>query len=205
MPGAFSGQVAVTASKEGYLSQTRSFPFPGALTHQVDGVSFAFQLELLGPTANVAGEYTLTLTADSACTGLPLEARRRAYAATVVQPGANRFHFPVSLNEGRFLSGRNRVSVSVAGDFARFVIAVSIDGQSDSNAGIVEQIGDAAYLAIDAGAEGTFGASGIATSLSGSFEYCPGEAAIIGERYQCLAKAPVSCSSPHHQLTLIRR
>jgi hypothetical protein len=69
----------------------------------------------------------------------------------------------------------------------------------------VEQLRDTTYVAIDAGAEGTFGASGLTAPLTGDFEYCPSETALTGERYQCPASARATCSSRSHQLTLVRR
>ena len=43
----------------------------------------SFSLAPHGQSANIAGLYTLTFTADSACTNLPDEARTRTYAATI--------------------------------------------------------------------------------------------------------------------------
>ena len=140
------------------------------------------------------------------CTSLPDEARTRTYAARVVpvSPGS-RTSFLVRLSAARFLSTRNQASIAAAGDFARVVMSVSTNAQSDSSPGIVEQLRETTYLAIDAGAEGTFDASGMTAPLDGYFEYCPGEAALIGEDYRCLADAPVTCSSRNHQLTLAPR
>jgi hypothetical protein len=72
--------------------------------------------------------------------------------------------------------------------------------------GIVEHLGETTYLAFLGGAEGSFGPTGITTSLNGSFLYCPSEPyqIDIGE-WACPANAGVSCDSRNHQLALVRR
>src|SRR5687768_14419244 len=75
MPGTFTqSAITVIASKEGYSPATRSFPTPGR-PMQGGNWGFSFRLEPLAPSANLSGEYTLTLTTDKACTRLPEAAR----------------------------------------------------------------------------------------------------------------------------------
>jgi hypothetical protein len=164
-----------------------------------------FRLEPLGPRVNIAGEYVLTLTADSACTDLPAEARTPTYTATIV-PLASWSSFRGSLSGARFLPivpclpgflscTYNSLIVGMAGDYANLGVA-----------GIVEQRGEAGYVAITAVAEGSFGPTGITTPLNGSFLYCSTEPyrIDIGE-WACPANAGVDCYSRNHQLALVRR
>jgi hypothetical protein len=88
MPGTFTGTITLMASKDGYVSQTRTWTppplrAPGPPVVEFKG-SVSFYLELPGQSpADIAGVYTLTLTADRACTSLPTEARTRTYTATM--------------------------------------------------------------------------------------------------------------------------
>lgn len=85
MPGIFSqSTITLVASKDGYSPETWTFPPRG---RPVEGGrwGFSFSLEPL-VFANIAGEYTLTLTIDRACTKLPEAARTRTYTASIVSP-----------------------------------------------------------------------------------------------------------------------
>lgn len=84
MPGTFNqAAITVVASKEGYSPETWSRP---AYSRPVEGsiVGFSFRLAPLAPSANLAGECTLTLTANNGCTQLSEEARARVYTASIV-------------------------------------------------------------------------------------------------------------------------
>jgi hypothetical protein len=211
MPGTFTGTIRVTASKDGYASKTNTvslagLPLPPPQPGEVRNWGTGFALEPLGPSLNIAGLYTLTLTADGACTDLPTEVRARTYTATVVTTASS--HFVASLSDARFLSptpwcnarppwltcSYNTIGIGIAGDFAHVGV------------GIVEQLGEEGYVAITAGAEGSFGATGITTPLSGSFLYCPSEPFLIDQgTWACRANDGVQCDSENHQLTLVRR
>ena len=150
--------------------------------------------------------YTLTLTADRACTNLPVEARTRTYTATVV-PGGRSSYFLARLSDARFLStvpcppGRlpesctyNQIGIGLAGDYASIGV------------GIVEQLDGTTSLVFGAGAEGSVGPMGITAPLYGQFLYRPGEPALIDQgTWGCVASAGVQCDSRNHQLTLVRR
>ena len=189
MSGTFTGAIAVTASKDGYVPATRTFS---------QHVGHTFSLEPVGPSVNIAGVYTLTLTADSACTHLPGEVRTRTYTATIV-PSPRPTSFLVSLSDARFFSTHN-IAMGVAGDFANFATWASING----GPGIVEQVTETTYALIEGGGTGLFGASGMTTPFDGYFQYCPSEPARGSDGARCLASA-VQCDSHTHQLTLVRR
>lgn len=81
-------RITVIASKDGYLSSSRTVPLspPDRVPPPMEGERWEtyFHLEPLGSFVDVAGVYTMTLTADRTCTNLPDEARTRAYTATIV-------------------------------------------------------------------------------------------------------------------------
>jgi hypothetical protein len=214
MPGTFTGTIRVTASKDGYVSATNTvtvpplgLPFPPAPPPgEVIRWGTGFALEPLGPSLNIAGLYTLTLTADGACTDLPTEVRARTYTATVVTTASS--HFVASLSDARFLSptpwcnarppwltcSYNTIGIGIAGDFAHVGV------------GIVEQLGETTYLWIGAGSQTSFGPTGITAPLSGTFLYCPSEPFLIDQgAWACRANDGVQCDSENHQLTLVRR
>lgn len=204
MPGTFTGTVTVTASKDGYVPETTTVPpnlppnrpLPPPLPPgEVRRWDFSFSLEPHGPSANIAGVYTLRLTADSACTNLPDEARTRTYTATIV-PGYRSTTFVGRLSDARIVSSlfSPYFAIGIAGDFANMSVR------------FVEQLGDT-YLAIDGGAAASFGPSGITTPFNGSFLHCPTEPASAGGEYWwCGAGIEgVECNSSNHQLTLVRR
>jgi carboxypeptidase family protein len=211
MPGIFTGTITVTASKDGYVSQTRPIPprIPPGLSPppgEVMSWSTGFQLEPLGPSLNIAGEYTLTVTADTACTDLPDEASTRIYTATIASTSASS-RFVATLNDARFLSptpwcnvgppelscSYNTVGIGLAGDLASV------------SSGIVEQLGDTTYLWVGAGTQASFGPTGITASLSGSFLYCPASEPFLIDQGTWACRDGVQCDSENHRLTLVRR
>src|SRR5262245_23231108 len=70
MPGTFTDTVTIAASKDGYYSASSTVPLPQTLRRLPDplpeNLGFWMNLSLQpdGPVANIAGEYTLTITAD---------------------------------------------------------------------------------------------------------------------------------------------
>lgn len=150
--------------------------------------------------------YTLTVTAGSASTTLPDEARGRTYASTVV-PSGRATSFTAHLSGARFFAtapcppGRpqetctyNRIGIGVAGESVNIQV------------GIIEDLGESAYLILSAVAQGTFGPSGITSPLSGEFQYCRGEPFLIDQgTWTCPSGRGVSCETLDHHLTLIRR
>jgi hypothetical protein len=149
--------------------------------------------------------YTLTMTADSACTSLPNEARMRTYTATIVPIPGSRTQFRATFSDARFFSTYNRALIATAGNFASFSICISDPSQSYCFPGIVEQLRETTYVAIEGGAEGLWDAAGLTARFDGSFQYCPAETGLTGNQYECLAGARVQCESHNHQLTLVRR
>jgi hypothetical protein len=193
MPGTFTGMIRVTASKEGYLSVTKSFS---------EVVQHVFSLEPLGPPADIAGEYTLRLTADSACTSLPQEARTRSFTAAIVPSGRSRF--VANLRDASFFarcaggpvpaSCVDQFSIGMVGDYAGVYV------------GIIEQLAETTYLLVDGEAQGSFDHAGFTAPLKGSVVYCPSEPVVIDQgTWACVPRSAASCDSANHRLTLVRR
>jgi len=195
MPGTFTGTVSVTVSKDDYAPATRTFS---------QTTSHNFSLEPLTPSANIAGVYTLTLTADSSCTNLSDEVRTRTYTATIV-PGSQRSYFFARLSDAQFYStcpagqvpescAHNLFGIGMVGDYAGIYVRIA------------EQLGGTTYLMVEAAAGGSFGQTGITTPLQGSVVACPSEPALIDQgTWACLSGAAVQCDSHNHVLTLVRR
>ncbi len=70
--GTFASPVTLRAAKDGYTTSTRT------TLRLTDGHAYAgFQLASVTPPVAVAGNYTLTISADPACTALPEDVRTR--------------------------------------------------------------------------------------------------------------------------------
>ena len=202
-PGTFDYATRFQASMEGHVAAVATV-HPTATNRRI-----GFSLEVLIPSVNMAGDYTLTITADGACTGLPTEVRTRAYAAVVTPSGWLPTYFEVRL-AGAPLLGRydlsERSSIAVAGEY----IALWLGGEQPA---LVEQLSPTSYVAF--GATASASASGspvsIATSFKGFIEYCEmtedTDIPMDGYDYRCdppRAIAHVRCESQGHQLSLTR-
>jgi hypothetical protein len=190
--------VTVRATKDGYA------PSVATSVATSDGRAYVFlKLSSLTPPVGVAGNYTLTISADPACTALPDEVRTRTYVATVTAGStrgpANTF-FNGTLTGGQFYS--NIFWVGVFGDY----VTISTAGEGPS---IVERVGPNRYVAFygEAGAVARSGTSTVSASYKGSIEYCELKSAIV-QSYDCapaLAAVHAECSSNNGLLTLTRR
>jgi hypothetical protein len=163
-----------------------------------------FYLPAIAPPVSIAGDYTLTFIADSAC-DLPDELRTRTYMATITphadpNRAANTW-FDAVLSGGLLLER-----------YAR--IGIGIDGQDvglDLDPSVVEQVAPNAYLSIEGGTEPssvqTPIVSTLSISLQGRFEYCIGKSE-MGSTYDCTPSQTVSrfrCDSRNHRVILSRR
>jgi len=204
MPGMFTDVATVKASRDGYLSETATFPPPNR-PPSVEGGAFdtQFYLAPTGPTADIAGLYTLTMTVDPSCRNLPAEARTRSYTAAIA-PGVRSGFFMGRLSDARFFSitcppGRpletctyNQFGIGLAGDYASIGL------------GVVEQLDETTFLAFEGGTAGSFGPTGIAGPFDGFLLYCPAEP-VWNEGWVCPVDGGLQCDSHTHQLTLMRR
>lgn len=199
MPGTFT-QFAITvmASKEGYSREARTFPLSRVpVQGEFHNLGFSFRLEPLAPSANLAGVYTLTLTADNACTALPEEARTRTYTASLVSQW-RATTFVGTLSGARIVPvpmWAPYFEIGVADDFARLDLR------------FVEQLNDGTYLAIGGGTASPVGPSGITAPLNAQFVRCRNQPSWApGEYWWCGADVQGDeCASINNQLTLLRR
>ena len=206
LSGTFTGDTSLTASKDGYRSQTYTvssgrFPTTGVYIE----AWAAFYLELPGPAADITGDYTMTIAADAACSSLPDDARVRTYRATVARgrrPGlfdvslsdAQFFRYTAScLNPAQCLWLLNRFSIGIAGDFAAFWLSIG------------EALGGTAHLLIDGYGQGPIDPTGFTVPFDGSIVPCPTEPTLIDQGTWGCHAATDWCSSGNHRLTLIRR
>ena len=208
IPGILNGTATLTASKDGYLAQTKTVPnslvYAPPPTNEIQRWEVKMILAPAGPSADLVGLYTLTLTADPACTNLPGEARTRRYPA-VVAPQTKPTSFLATLSGAAFfapssctnpeLCALNRISIGVAEDYAYLLVTVA------------ERPADSTFLVFDGRASGTVHGSGMTTPFDAVFLSCPTEPVwTTGEYWACAAGAqPIECYSRNHQLALQRR
>jgi hypothetical protein len=206
LPETFTGAVRIAASKDGYLSQTKTSTLPDTSRSTQPQGWLQFFLELPVPSANVTGAYHVTITADNSCASLPDETRTRTYIAQIA-PGETPSGFVATLTGARFFTlvpcpwGRfapeactyNRFGIGIAGDYV------------GGSVGFVEQLSDSTYLIFSTLVEGSVTASGITASLDGSLLYCPDQPRRAEEGLECPAANAVSCTSRNHRLELTRR
>lgn len=205
LTGAFDDTTHFRATKEGHVAAT--WPLPPICDRCNPQWWIHFYLEALAPPASIAGDYTLTFTADSACVGLPDEARTRTYGATVTltsRPGepANS-RFDVTVTGGTFLERYNSFTIGVVGDYVK----TDIGDWGHGAPGLVEQIAPNTYLTLSGAiATSVIDTSTIAGSFVGAIERCEltGE---WGSRYSCEggALSHGRCSSENHGFSLRRR
>jgi hypothetical protein len=208
LPGTFTGTVQLMASKDGYQAQTKSYQLLGPLERYPPGSQIqgwvAFYLELPVPSANISGQYSFTLTADSACTGLPAEARTRTYTTTIAPDRPT--GFLGRLSGARFLSLGNCPPLPDACTVNWFRLGTAVDDVGGYIMAI-EQLSTTEYLIVSGVIDGSYRPQGITASLNGSLLHCSGEPyqIDIGEWWCPSGTASVQCDSTNHRLDLIRR
>jgi hypothetical protein len=214
MPGTFTGTVTVRASKDGYKAESSTLPptvpFPRVLVAPPPpnnlNFSMSLSLEPESPPVNIAGEYTLTITADRSCSALPDEARTRTYRAEIL-PGRRATAFQGRIRDARFISTspcpgppdsciHNYFDIGMAGDFASLWTR------------ILEQVSETLYVVVDGGLSAPFGPSGMSGPLNAQIMSCPVLPVWNYDFWTCPAETGargVDCSSIHHQLTMVPR
>ncbi len=209
LSGTFDSATRFRATKDGYVTATQTWNCSVGVCPGDNNVRpwLGFYLAMLVPPVDIAGDYTLTFIADSACSGLPNEVRTRTYAATIT-PGSNsnrpaNTFFNVAVTGASFLKHYDSFEIGVAGDF--LTLAFGGDGPR-----LVEEVAPNTYLAFDGWAGtsvGTSAVSTISTSFEGVIDYCVLKFE-AGSYYQCLpsqAVAHAQCQSTNHRLILTRK
>jgi hypothetical protein len=193
----------VRATKDGYA--------PFTTTRSVGSIPFfSIVLALNTPSVNIAGDYTLTLTADPACSGLPDAARSRTYPVSMTSLPNTPDNYRAVLGGAMFLTSEaGQFDVDVAGTYAHFRFGDPWDDGDGAKRGgsyIVEEVAPSTYLGIAGSAGLTIGGGAtVSGSFSGGVQYCvnPNPAAIVN--YQCPLGQPVVCYSTNHRMLLVRR
>lgn len=205
LTGSFDETSRFTASKEGHVSAT--WPFPARCGNCNPNYWIHFNLESLAPHANIAGDYTLTFIADSACADLPNEARTRTYGATIALasnpdvPANSRFN--VTVSGSPFLDDYNTFTIGVAGDYLAAYL-----GDLHGAPGLVEQVAKNTYITLGGSVETSVTAdSTISARFDGAVDRCE-LTTEWGSRRSCSPGATVEhpqCVSRNHRLILTRR
>jgi hypothetical protein len=202
-PQAVTNPLTFRASKDGYLTREAA-----TQTSAPGGRPWVYiQLETVVLPVNIAGDYTLTLTADNTCVGIPSELRSRTYAVTIepnsappLRPGTS---FTLLSVGSPFLDNYRGFQIGVAGDYVAFSM------YNGEDFGLVERIAPKTFLAFygSAGAVVDAAASTISAPLDGGIEYCV-SGSEMATTYNCAPALPDSraqCVSKNHHLTLTRR
>jgi hypothetical protein len=202
--GASASGVSMRATKDGYAAMTS----PVYLLTTPDNTAWvSFLLAPVAPPVQAAGNYTLTIAADSACAGLPDTVRTRSWDARLTKHVAATVPadtwFDGTVTGSQFAQYSNFFWVGVAGDY----VAVSTQGEGPS---IIEQVGPQTYIAysgVAGAAVATTGSPTISAPFKGVIEYCELKAP-IGQYYDCsdaLAAVKVQCTSAGSILGLTPR
>jgi len=208
LTGAFARSNTFRVSKDGYITATEGFS-----TSSPEGKPWLIvYLRPLAPPVNIAGDYTLTFVADSACTDLPPEVRTRSYPATVV-PASGPTSFVLAATGASFLNRLTGFDIGVAGNS----LGLWLHGGHDP--ALVEQLAPNTYLAfsgVGAASVGSSTLSTLSTAFDGWIDYCVmpkpmasgyncGTSNITGEPIPGAAIAYAHCQSSNHRLILTRR
>jgi hypothetical protein len=201
---AVSEPLTIRATKDGYA------PFTTTRSIGDSPLSIYIVLALSTPSVSMAGDYTLTLTADTACSGLPDAARSRTYTVSMTSLPNTPENYRAFLSGATFLSSAaGHFDVDVAGTYAHFRFGDPWDdgdGAKREGSYIIEEVAPSTYLGIGGSAGLTVnGGTTISGSFSGGVQYCvnPNPADIVN--YQCPIGQPVVCNSTNHRMLLVRR
>jgi hypothetical protein len=181
LPG---GAATVRASKEGYVASAYNLELPRAFPAD-------FSLSFTGPSFNLAGNYTVTFTADAACTQLPTRTRTRTYSASIIPGALNQYL--VILGGAEF--NNNRFFAEVAGRSAGFSTA------PDGNEAVVnERLTDSTSVWIDFFASAAVDTPSVTVPMFANYAYCGDDAP---DGFQCRVPR-ITCTSSNHRFTLTR-
>jgi hypothetical protein len=215
LKGNISSTATVQVTKDGYVAQTRE----AAWTACLPGVSpclqsnLGFVLQAVAAPTDIAGDYTVVITADPACRDLPAEARTRTYSASIssVRPDNTslevRFSGPSSLIflDPVFTAG-------MAGDN----FALGLHGSWVHQA-FFEKLASDSYVGINGMATARVppGASTISAVLDGTVSYCRTSVPLSEPVYGCVPlgsgtsgvqpESFVPCVSRNHQMIFTLR
>ena len=194
LAGVFDNTTRFRASKEDHVASTTTSPAAGGW--------ISFHLAVFGPPANMAGDYTLTFIADSACTGLPEALRTRTYAATITSTSDVAGWAPVPPNtvfdlalSGATVQGNGIATIGIAGELTAFALF------NDGLPYIVEEVAPKVFVAITGYAEMSGLPTG-STAFSGWIAHLDHNPLAASSRPRTTF---ASCESKSHLLIWTRR
>jgi hypothetical protein len=191
LAGTFDDTTRFRATKDGYVTATRTRSANSWIT---------FELGVVAPSVEIAGDYTMTFVADGSCVTLPDELRTRGYATTIpVTANAS----PASASFGITVRGAYKgwdvMGMGVSGDYVALWLET-----------LVEQLTPDTFLSfggLAAASLGTSGGSTVILRFDGVIDYCttktpPGR---YEDCYTGRAAEHRQCQSVNHQLIFTRR
>jgi hypothetical protein len=191
-----SDSMTVRAAKDGYVTLMKTYRH--SLSSPTSGL-LSFSMELDGPSVNVAGDYSITFTADSACTQPSAVARSRTYQAAIIPSRiiSRPNWYDVVLSGASFYRGSPSFLLAVVGSSAQFKFDSDYP-YSGLDPFIIEELAPTTYLTMEGVADADVGGdTPISASFRGYFALCTGFA---------LCAEPVYCNySSNNRLTVTRR
>lgn len=167
---------------------------------------FGFQLRPLLVPVDLAGNYTMTLTAHSSCGALPADARSRSYAITLTKRfrdgTADLLGFDAAIHAGDVVDSLREFRVGIAGDFINIYFR---RGDGDEP-GLLEHLDGDRYVGFTGNVAGTVNAAGDRSivTFSGSVDNFVLRQAPSFPFLLSNVVAKDSCASTEHSLTLTR-
>jgi carboxypeptidase family protein len=200
-----NGLIPLVVSKDGYLTAT------SRVRASADTIVYLRDVSL----PNLEGRFTITFTADAACTQLPSALRVRSYPVVITQSTStsalmrDESTFVMQLGRADFYDGHASTSVTAAHDAVRFNI-FSWDAfnwwlEDDP---IFERLTPVSYVSISGSGIGQLANDQrtIRAPWAGTFEYCAESNPPAMPNYApTCAAARVECTSMNHELTLTQQ
>jgi hypothetical protein len=204
--GTFDGDNELRAALSGHVETIWKLCPSGQCSAGATAYTYVY-MQLTDDPVNLAGNFTMTLEADSACTGIPEAARTRTYDATIEPSASSRVppaQFVLTVHGAPLLlngNSSNTMLIGVAGRMATFLIG-------PEGLLIVEELAKNTYLTSWGDASITLPTpvpQTVSVPFSGGVEYCEMNSA-MGTFYNCLNLRPQGrCLAQNHRLTLTRR
>jgi hypothetical protein len=166
VPGEFSEDITIRASKEGLSPATKRVSVP---RRPIVGSKLYADLELipLDPPPDIAGAYTFSVEVAK-CTGMPDSLKVRNYHVTL-EPHTNAFSYRMNFSDPNVVEGWGNPTVEIRIVGSRMRINIG-----EWRAGIIEDL-PSAWLTFFGSDQATMTDSGASGSFpySGGLMYCP--------------------------------
>jgi hypothetical protein len=168
-----------------------------------------FYLRPLEAPIDLAGDYTLTLTAAATCSTLPSDTRSRSYPVTITrrfrENTADLMGFDVEIRSASVLESLRRFSIGVAGDYISLYLS-RVEGEDPA---VAEDLGANRYVAFTGETFATLNPASLSTIdlvFDGSIDVVTLRSP-LGTAYMLPPADVISkehCTSPEHRLVLSR-